>query len=176
MNKVTVIIGLLAFLALPACQEKKVRVSLESLLRELMDRENLTIYPEPAFRLLQQSSHNRKSVAPGQPGWDANADMSHFIRVEQNQGRRELVMFDADGPGAIVRWWMTFYVAQTGILRVYLDGQPVPVLEGTADMLLSSSLLAPPPFAVSVHQGVPVREVGRDMDHNFYLPVTFWEH
>jgi hypothetical protein len=71
---------------------------------------------------------------------------------------------------------MTFYVAQTGIIRVYLDGNSVPIIEGTAGRVLSDDLLAPPPFAVSVHQGVPVREVGRDMDHNFYLPIPFSQH
>ncbi len=158
------------------CAPAEPTVNIQSLLAELTLRENLTHYPSIDYNLKQQSSYNRKSVAPGQPGWDANADMSHFIRVEQNQGRREFVMFDVDGPGAIVRWWMTFYVAQTGIIRVYLDGNRVPIIEGTAGRVLSGDLLAPPPFAISVHQGVPVREVGRDMDHNFYLPIPFSQH
>ena len=167
----------LFLLIIPAgCINEKPAVSIQSLLTELTARESLTYYPSFEFSLKQQSSYNRKSVAPGQPGWDANADMSHFIRVEQNQGRREFVMFDAEGPGAIVRWWMTFYVAQTGIIRVYLDGNTSPVIEGTAGKVLSGDLLAPPPFAVSVHKGVPVREVGRDMDHNFYLPIPFSQH
>lgn len=164
------------FIIISGCKSNKTEVTLQSLLAEIQTKENLTYYPETGFMLKQQSSYNRKSVGHGQPGWDANADMSHFIRIEQNQGRREFVMFDAEGPGAIVRWWMTFYVAQTGIIRIYLDGNPVPVVEGTADKLLSGNLLAPPPFAVSVHKGVPVREVGRDMDHNFYLPVPFAQH
>ena len=168
---------LLFLFIIPAgCKHEKPAVNIQSLLCELTARENLTYYPSIEFSLKQQSSYNRKSVAPGQPGWDANADMSHFIRVEQNQGRREFVMFDVEGPGAIVRWWMTFYVAQTGIIRVYLDENTIPVIEGTADKLLSSDLLAPSPLAVSVHHGVPVKEVGRDMDHNFYLPIPFAKH
>ena len=84
--------------------------------------------------------------------------MSHFIRVEENKGHREFVMFDAEEPGAIVRWWMTFYLAQDGIIRIYLDHSTVPVVQGPPHELLSGNLLVGPPFAVSVHEGVPVYE------------------
>ena len=46
-------------------------------------------------------------------------------------GGREFVLFDADGPGAVVRWWMTFYKAQNGIIRVYIDNDTIPLLSGT---------------------------------------------
>jgi hypothetical protein len=159
-----------------SCTGVKEQVSFESLINEMIQKESLSYYPQIAFSHKQQSSYNRKSVSPDKQGWDANADMSHFVRVEQNHGRREFVMFDAAGPGTIVRWWMTFYVAQIGTIRVYLDNDSVPVIEGAPAKVLSGDLLTEPPFAVSVHQGVPVREIGRDMDHNFYLPVPFSKH
>ena len=83
-------------------------ISLHSLLEEMADRTKLTYFPEIPYDLKQFSSYNRKSISPDSNGWFANNDMSHFLRIESNNGRREFVMFDADGPGAIVRWWMTF--------------------------------------------------------------------
>jgi hypothetical protein len=155
------------------CSEK---VSLNSLLAEMSSREHLTYFPVQAYQLRQFSSYNRASVSTDKPGWFENNDMSHFIRVEETAGRREFVMLDADGPGAIIRWWMTFYKAQTGTIRVYLDRDTTPVLQGAPNRLLSGTLLTGPPLAVSVQAGAPLGEAGRDYDHNFYLPIPFARH
>jgi len=156
------------------CDSK--RISLESLLNDISGRETLTYFPGNEYKLIQASSYNRASVSPDSTGWFANADMSHFIRVEQNNGRREFVMLDTEGPGAIVRWWMTFYKAQDGILRIYIDNTSDPVIEGSPDSLLSGALLTGYPFSASVQKGAPVGEEGRDYDHNFYLPIPFSKH
>jgi hypothetical protein len=140
----------------------------------MSDRQHLTYFSD--YRLIQSSSYNRASVSPEKEGWFANADMSHFVRVEENEGRREFVLMDVDGPGAIVRWWMTFYKAQNGLLRIYLDNSLTPVIEGSPDSLLSGNLLAGNPFAVSLQEGAPLGEEGRDYDHNFYFPVPFSSH
>jgi hypothetical protein len=102
--------------------------------------------------------------------------MSHFLRIENNNGRREFVMFDTDGPGAIVRWWMTFYKAQDGLIRVYLDYDSIPVIEGSPAEVLSGNMLTEYPFSASVHEGAPLGEEGRDYDHNLYLPIPFSKH
>jgi len=148
-------------------------VSLHSLLEEMANRHHLTYFPEIQYELKQFSSYNRRSKKPDSSGWFANNDMSHFLRVETNTGRREFVMFDADGPGAIVRWWMTFYKAQNGIIRIYLDHDSTPVIEGLPSEVLSGSILADYPFSASVHEGAPLGEEGRDYDHNLYLPIPF---
>jgi len=166
-------IGLAILMLNTGCQKK---VNLASLITEMTSHDNLSYFPRKQYRHIQFSSYNRESVNPGTEGWFANADMSHFIRVEQNSGRREFVMFDTSGPGAIVRWWMTFYLAQHGIIRIYLDHDTLPVIQGSPDKVLSGDLLAEPPFAVSVHQGVTIREKGRDLDHNLYLPIPFARH
>jgi len=140
------------------------------------NRENLTIFADKEFVHKQFSSYNRASVSPLDSGWFANQDMSHFLRVEDNHGRREFVMLDADGPGVIVRWWMTFYKAQNGIIRVYIDDDPVPALQGRPDSLLSGSMLAGYPLSASVQEGAPPGEEGRDYDHNLYFPVPFSKH
>lgn len=161
---------------LTSCRISVNTVTLESLLTEMTDRSALTYFPDKQFTHRQSSSYNRASVSPDTAGWFANADMSHFIRVEENSGRREFVMLDAEGPGAIVRWWMTFYKAQDGMIRVYIDNDSVPVLMGRPKELLSGSLICNPPLAASVQEGAPLGEEGRDYDHNFYVPIPFAKH
>lgn len=151
-------------------------VTLGKLISEMISAGSASYYPYPDYRLLQAGSYNRKSVSPDSAGWFENNDMSHFIRVEENQGRREFVMLDTDGPGAIVRWWMTFYRAQDGIIRIYLDKSQDPVIQGAPGDLLSGPLLVPYPFSASVQEGAPLGEEGRDYDYNLYLPIPFSTH
>ncbi len=164
---------IICLLFLSSCKSD---VSLASLVKELSDRNNITYFPENPYSHLQSSSYNPASVSPEKDGWFENFDMSHFIRVENNSGRREFVMLDNDGPGAIVRWWMTFYKAQNGIIRIYIDKDTIPVIEGSPDELLSGSLLTKSPLAVSVQEGAEIGEEGRDYDHNFYVPIPFTQH
>jgi len=149
---------------------------LTSLLTEMTHREHLTYFPAKPFVHRQFSSYNRASVAREKDGWYANSDMSHFLRVEKNSGRREFVMFDTDGPGAVVRWWMTFYKAQNGKIRVYIDNDTIPLIEGKPSGLLRGKMIADPPLAVAVQEGAPLGEEGRDYDHNFYVPLPFARH
>ncbi len=145
-------------------------VSMLSLLREMTARDTLARYPEPAYTVRQFSSHDRASVAPGQPGWYANDDRSHFIRVETNGLRRECVLLDATGPGAVVRFWVT--VAKTdgsGLLRVYLDGRDTPEIEGRVLDVLSGGLLCGEPLAASVSVKTDYLKRG----HNLYLPIPY---
>ncbi len=151
-------------------------VTLKSLLSEMTSREMITYFPGKEYKLFQSSSYNRASVRPGEPGWFANNDMSHFIRIENNQGRREFVMMDTDGPGSIVRWWMTFYKARNGIIRIYIDNDTVPVIKGAPTALLSGNVLAGHPLSASLQAGAPLGEEGRDYDHNLYIPIPFSKH
>jgi hypothetical protein len=152
-------------------------VTLKSLVEEMTERENLSYYPtDPPYELKQVSSYNPASVKKDSAGWFANFDMSHFSGIEYTYGRREFVLFDEDGPGAIVRWWMTFYKAQNGILRIYIDSDSFPVIEGAPRDILSGDKLAGYPFSASVQKGAPLGEKGRDYDHNLYLPIPFEKH
>lgn len=48
------------------------KITMQSLLREMVDREKITEFPtELPYRTLQASSYNRASVSPDQPGWFA---------------------------------------------------------------------------------------------------------
>lgn len=164
------------FLLVILCGCTRHDVTVSSLLTEMADRQSLTNYPEPEYRLRQASSYNRLSATEGNTDWYANNDMSHFIRIDSVNGRREFVMLDEDGPGAIVRWWMTFYRAYNGIIRIYLDNDTVPVIKGKPDNVLSGNAIAGYPFSVSLQKGAPVGEIGRDYDHNFYFPIPFSKH
>jgi hypothetical protein len=160
-------------LSISSCGET---VTLESLLKEMTDRSQLTLYPENEYSHLHFSSYDRASVSPDEPGWFANIDRSNFLRVEETNGRREFVMVDAEGPGAIVRWWMTFYRAWEGVIRIYIDNEPEPVIEGAPNELLIGSLLAGHPFSVSVQEGAQRRQEGWGYDHNLYFPIPFSRH
>lgn len=161
-----------ALITIHACSVKE--VSMESLLMDMTDRESLTLFPDNEFFLEQFSSYDRASVAPDQEGWFANADYSRFIREENNSGRREFVLFDADGPGAVVRWWMTFAGegSYEGVLRVYIDNSEVPVIEDNVLKVISGQLLAGEPLSSSVS---PLSDYYR-RGHNLYLPIPYSKH
>lgn len=163
----------MAIALLSACNREEGIITCESLIREMTDRQSLARYPDKPFKHKQFSSYNRASVSPLEDGWFANQDMSHFLRVEVNGGRREFVLFDAEGPGAVVRWWMTFYRARHGTIRIYIDRDTLPVIGGSPDDLLSGEILAGAPLAISLQKGAPLGEVGRDYDHNLYVPIPF---
>jgi hypothetical protein len=115
------------------------QVSLETLLNGMVNRERLAEVPSPHYICRQFSSYDRDTVGVGKPGWFANWDRSQFVRVEEKAGRKEYVMLDADGAGAIVRFWATWHGPRqdgklapfsNGTLRVYLDGRTNRRLKG----------------------------------------------
>lgn len=153
-----------------SCSNDQV-ITFRSLLKEMATPEAITRFPDPAYRLIQFSSYDRNSIHPDSAGWFANNDYTQFIREEMNSDRHEYVMFEADGPGAIVRWWMTFgnLNAFKSYIRVYIDGQDVPVLEGEAPALIGGGTLAPSPLSSSVSPLSDPQQRGYDL----YLPVPF---
>jgi len=158
---------------LSSCSRNKV-ITLDCLLSEMPDRYSITEFPDPPYNLEQFSSYDRRSVGPDEEGWFANADYTQFIREEENNGRREFVLFDHQGPGVIVRWWMTFSGAGShdGTVRIYLDSDEQPVIEDNILKLLSGQLLAGEPLSASVS---PESDYFR-RGHNLYLPIPYSEH
>lgn len=147
-------------------------ISLASLLNEMTDRDALAKLDVETYTLGQFSSYDRSSVSPDDPkSWYANKDQSQFLRSEQISGRTEDVMMDVQGPGAIVRWWITMAGPHVGrgTIRVYLDGETEPTLEGNVYDLISRQTLAPAPLSESLS---PDAEEGR-RGHNLYLPIPY---
>jgi len=147
-------------------------VTLESLLAEMTEFAAVARWPQPEFTCKQASSYDRGTVAPDQPGWFANSDQNQFIRTETNQGRVEKVMLDADGPGCVVRFWLTTDRNKSGTLRCYLDGAAEPALMFPAYDLLSGDLKIGPPLV----QPHPDYRPDGNGGNNFYLPIPYAKH
>lgn len=137
-------------------------VTAESLLAEMLDPAALARWPEPAYVARQFSSYDRASVSPAAgETWFANNDAGHFLRVDETGpgGRREWVLAEMEGPGAVVRIWSA---NPKGTLRVYLDGGPEPVIEGPMGDLLGGKGPAGEPLSHEASRG-----------WNLYLPIPY---
>lgn len=167
LNLIPVIVVLFLF---TSCNDNA--ISFESLLKEMTDKTAVTYFPTQEYSLKQYSSYDRKSVSPDSIGWWANSDWTQFVREEKNDGRREFVLFDADGPGAVVRFWMTFSGegASDGTLRIYIDENKIPAIEGNVLKVIDS--LAPEPLSASVSPKTDYAQRG----HNLYLPIPYSKH
>ncbi|MBI9019536.1 MAG: DUF2961 domain-containing protein [Phycisphaerae bacterium] len=137
------------------------QINLSSLLDEMIDRTSIAKFPSPEFICMQASSYDRKAKEVGNADWFANDDWSNFIRVEAVDGRREWVMMDEQGPGVIVRWWITGFKFG-GVIRVYLDGVSGAVFEGKADKLIGGDILLGEPLSAERSRG-----------RNLYLPIAY---
>ena len=144
------------------------KVTLESLLGEMTDLEALTRVPDPAFTVKQFSSYDRRSQHPDvltAEDWFANKDRGHHLRTEERSGATEWVLMDAEGPGAIVRFWSA-NPDDAGIIRIYLDGAAEPAIElPLSDMLGGRTDPFVPPVA-------GMRAAG----WNSYLPLPYAKH
>ncbi len=165
---------IISFGVLLSCCKRERVVSLRSLLIEMTDRESLTRFPEPFYYLKQFSSYDRRSDLDGMSNWFANSDYTHFTGVDSSSGRKEYILFDAGGPGAVVRWWMTFAGegSSEGIIRIYIDNNPDPVIEDNVLKVLSGQLLAGEPLSSSVSPESEMHQRG----HNLYLPIPYRIH
>ncbi len=140
-------------------------VTINGLLREMIDRDALARLPEPWYLCAQASSYDRASTTPEHhESWFANADAGHFLREETREGRTEYVLLDESGPGAIVRIWSA---NPGGMLRFYLDDADTPAIEVSMDDFLSGkatigdAVIAPPLAAVKAR------------GWNVFLPIPY---
>jgi D-arabinan exo alpha-(1,3)/(1,5)-arabinofuranosidase (non-reducing end) len=143
------------------------RITLDSLLEEMIDREGLARFPDPLYQSLQASSYNRQSVHRDQPGWFADSDGLGFIRTETIGGKTEWVIMEHDGPGCIARIWTPFfyYNLQEHVgpnIRIYLDGAAEPVIDESLIELLTAKSFVKPPFAAFTARA-----------GDLYLPIPF---
>lgn len=162
--------GLLATIcstALPGAALAAEPISLNTLLVEMVDRGAIAQLPEPWYTCRQASSYDRKSTGPSDAEtWFANGDASQYLREETNGDRREWVMMDEAGPGAVVRIWSA---NPKGTLRIYLDGSESPAIEAPMDALLGGKWTAD-----GVAIGEPLSAT-RSMGWNLYLPIPYAE-
>ena len=145
------------------------QVSMQSLLREIVDRKQLVEYPESIpYKAMQASSYNRASVSPDQPGWFADSDGVFCIRTEKNrEGETEWVLMEDKGPGVITKIWaVCFYYGlddTTGAnLKIYLDGEEEPTINCNFFEFVKGESFVKPPLAMET------RRAG-----NSYLPIPY---
>lgn len=145
-------------------------ITTASLLRDMTDRDLIANYPDPYYESKQFSSYERESKAKDMPGWYANRDYNQFLREENINNRREFVLFDAEGPGAVVRFWSTVadYKGK-GILRIYLDGNKKPEIEGEILSVLGKNSLTDYPLSASVSE----KAIEQYRGYNLYFPIAF---
>jgi hypothetical protein len=145
-------------------------VTFESLLGEMVDRDRLARLPEPAYTCRQFSSYDRAAVSRDEPAsWFANKDFSQFVRTGELDGKPQHVLMDAEGPGAIVRFWATWSKRPENVVRIFLDGAAEPAVVAPLARLVDGGELAGPPLS----QGVsPATEYDR-RGHNLYLPIPY---
>ncbi len=115
-------------------------VNMESLLREMVDLENLARRPAPFFKQAMASSYSRESHKGGD-AWFHNLDRGGYVRTETNDGRTEHVLADLDGPGAVTRFWSA-NPTKTNFVRFYFDGETSPRYELPLEELFQGT--APP--------------------------------
>ncbi|GAA4326702.1 DUF2961 domain-containing protein [Mucilaginibacter gynuensis] len=146
-------------------------VTVAGLLSDMIDPDAVASWPQHSFQVKQASSYDRRSVAPDTAGWGANADQGQYIRTEETDGRKEQVMLDADGPGAIVRFWLTTF-KRNATIRIYFDHSKTPELVIPAYDLMKSGL----PLGKALlnpHSSYQAIEKGGS---TLYLPLPFAKH
>ncbi len=152
---------LVSYAAVGYCQNSPV-ISLVSLLEEMVNRDKIARFPSPQYTCKQFSSFDTRSIAADQPNWFANQDWSHFIRMEEKDGRQEWVLMDTQGPGCITRFWVTGFELK-GWLRFYFDGATEPAISGEVFSLIGGTALV----------GAPLSEVINELGRNLYLPIPY---
>ncbi|MDR2438315.1 MAG: DUF2961 domain-containing protein [Planctomycetaceae bacterium] len=154
---------LILFVLFSAVSLQAQTVSLSSLLDEMVDRDSVTRFPDPAFTCVQASSYDRAAKNPAE-NWFANGDASQFLREETNGDHKEWVLMDVSGSGAIVRFWITapHYKVK---FRVYLDNNVTPAIETNIGDLIGGEFLVGAPFSEETARG-----------RNLYLPIPYAKH
>ena len=149
---------------------KSTAIALDTLLEEMLDRDNMTRFPESGYTQKQVSSYDRRSIAPDQEGWFANVDGGGYERLDTVGNRLEKVMFDEKGPGAITRIWMTTK-DKYGIMRIYLDGADEPQIIIPAYDMKRFPLDVPEGLSLThTHYVTAMDGVG---GNSFFLPIPY---
>ncbi len=164
MMKRFLLAGLLLWSVPLMAAEASEVVSVDSLLGDLTDLPRLSKLPVPAYTTKQFSSYDQASKSPDdEKAWFANGDAGQYLRVEEVNGRKEHVMMDIAGPGAIVRIWSA---NPKGVLRIYIDESKSPAIESPMGVILGGTM-----------PGLPLPLAGeRSRGWNLYFPIPYAKH
>ncbi len=177
------VISLLFFTEIASASTPKRTISLRSLLLQMIDRDAMAHWPKPAYQLRQASSFDRSKTDPtNYKTWFSNHDYGQFLHVEINHGRKEWVIMDAHGPGAITRFWTPLYRdLDHTIIRFYFNGASTPTIAVNLNTLFSGRGFIKPPFAFVAWNGntelrsqmKKPRSKAYMVGGDLYLPIPF---
>lgn len=140
-------------------------VTIANRLALMADLDHLAKPPAVGEKHVQFSSFDpasKKGPADGD-SWFANGDCGQYLRIEKSDRGEEFVMADTAGPGMITRIWSA---NPNGHLRVYIDGEKVPLIDAKMSELLGGGLAwLPKPLSEECSKG-----------WNLYLPIPFAKH
>ena len=83
----TLTVGVLVGSSLTMAASKAEKISMKSMLTNMINRDVQAEYPSTPYKCKQFSSYSRRAVSPTK-GWFSNWDWSNFLRIEKNAGRR----------------------------------------------------------------------------------------
>lgn len=152
------------------------RVTVESLLNEMTDRDGLAQLTDN-FKTLQSSSYSRKSTGKKEEGWFHNGDACQFVDIDTlENGHVEYVLLDTKGPGAVVRLWSTWHAKNfsMGTFRFYFDHAKTPQIEGRIDEIISGNKYIGEPLSQTT--AVFLEQGGWFSGHNLYFPLPYAKH
>jgi len=144
-----------------ACSPAPPPVSVRSLLKEMTDFEILAERPRPFYKQASASSTSRESRRGGE-AWFDNKDVGQYVRTEMNMNRREQVLADLPGPGAVTRFWSA-NPDRDNTVRFYFDGETIPRIELPLSSLFSGAV---PPWT-------PEFSYISGTGGNLYYPIPF---
>jgi hypothetical protein len=132
------------------------RVTLGTLIDDLVDLHALARIPDPPYASKLASSHDITSdlATPSDPEWHANDD---YLLLADGE---EATLLDVKGPGAITRFWSA---SPAGTLRIYLDDEAQPIVDAPLQNFLDGAIEPfVAPFSFVVADG-----------HDLYFPIPF---
>jgi hypothetical protein len=166
---VKLISGVFIIVLTTNCNEgRRYDVTFKSLLYEMGDRSVVTHWPDYEYKSLQTSSYNRKAITPDDhEGWFANRDHGYDLGVEVNQGRKEALLLEHNGPGVITRIWTPYFYKNLKDrvgkdIMFYLDGDTIPTIKTNFIDLVTGKGQVNEPFAQYTCRA-----------GDLYLPVSF---
>ncbi|UOY04938.1 DUF2961 domain-containing protein [Muricauda sp. SCSIO 64092] len=148
------------------------KVTFQSLLEEMVDRDALTRHPDGLWTLHQVSSYDKRA---DNGDMFANSDWSNFYGRERYKGKEVQVVMDVKGPGAITRIWMAGNPNAKHALRFFIDGEEVPFWEADHIGALigqNNDIGKPLSFRSVDLDDLPTNK-GAKPGHNLYAPIPF---
>ncbi|WP_299535572.1 glycoside hydrolase family 172 protein [Ulvibacterium sp.] len=168
-----ILLGVLMLWTAPSmAQGNKTKVTFQSLLEEMVDREALTKHPKGLWTLHQVSSYDKRA---DDGDMFANEDWSNFYGNEKYNGKDVQIIMDVKGPGAITRIWMTGDPNAKHALRFFIDGAEIPFWEADHVGALigqNAEIGYPLSFRSVDRDDLPINK-GAKPGHNLYAPIPF---